>query len=218
MTKKIAVILSGCGFLDGSEIHEFVLTLLHLGKANADVSCFAPNKAQAKVVDHGTKSDTSDARNVLAESARIARCEILPLEELSANDFSAVIFPGGFGAALNLCDFAVKGAECTVEEQAGRVISEFHQARKPIGVICIAPVVAAKVLGDHGVELTIGNDVEIAQAIEKMGAVHIQKNVDEIHFDIANRVVSTPAYMLGQNIAEVEAGIFKLVRKIIELC
>lgn len=216
MTKKIAVVLAGCGFLDGSEIHESVTTLLHIYKNGAEARCYAPNISQKTVTNHFTKDAMSESRNVLVEAARIARGDILPLTELKTGDADALIFPGGYGAALNLCDFAQKGTESTVEPQVERVIREFYAAKKPLGFICIAPSFAAKVLGPHGVELTIGTDAATAQKLERMGARHVAKKADEIHVDEKNRVVSTPAYMLAKNIAEVDAGVSKLVSQVLK--
>ncbi|MBF0106954.1 MAG: isoprenoid biosynthesis glyoxalase ElbB [Deltaproteobacteria bacterium] len=218
MQKKIAVVLSGCGFLDGAEIHESVLTMLHVTKSGAALHCFAPDIKQTTVTSHLTRDSLGESRSVLAESARIARCDIGDLKKLDAKDFDAVIFPGGFGAALNLCNFGTKGADCTVHPEVERVINAFHQAKKPIGAICIAPAIVARVLGNKGVELTIGTDPGTAQTLEKLGARHVNKKVTEIHYDEKNRVATTPAYMLAQNIAEVDAGVSRLVAKIIEVC
>lgn len=214
MSKRIAVVLSGCGFMDGAEIHESVLTLLHLHEQNLTPHCFAPDKNQTKVVNHKTEQEENTPRNILTESARIARGQISPLSELKASDFDALVFPGGFGAALNLCDFAIKGPDCAVDADAERVIQEFYQAKKPIGAICIAPALIARVLGSQGVSLTIGHDEGTAQAIESLGAKHQNKKVDEIAVDDAHKIVSTPAYMLGQNPAEVGKGIKALIQKI----
>lgn len=212
---KIAVVLAGCGFLDGAEIHESVTTLLNLSKNGAAALCYAPNIQQKTVTNHFTRDAANETRNVLVEASRIARGEIKPLSELKVDDADAVIFPGGFGAALNLCDFAQNGENCTVEPQVERVIREFHAAKKPQGFICIAPSFAAKVLGAHQVELTIGSDTATAQKLEKMGAKHVNKKVDEIHVDEKNLVVSTPAYMLASTIAEVDAGVSKLVQQVL---
>lgn len=215
MKKTIAVVLAGCGFLDGAEIHESVTTLLNICKNGAEAKCYAPNIPQKTVTNHVTKDAMNESRNVLVEAARIARGDIKPLTELSANAADALIFPGGYGAALNLCDFAQKGAAGAVEPQVERVIREFHAAKKPLGFICIAPSFAAKVLGSHHVELTIGTDATTAQKLEQMGARHVAKNADEIHVDEKNLVVSTPAYMLAKNIAEVDAGVAKLVAQVL---
>lgn len=217
MVKKIAIVLSGCGVKDGSEIHESVLTLLAVVKAGATPLFFAPNASQTTVTNHLTGDSLGEKRNVLAESARIARGEIQDLTRLKASDADAVIFPGGFGAVLNLSDFAKAGPNCSVNAEVARVIQEFHAAKKPIGALCIAPALIAKVLGSKNVKLTVGTDVGTAQALEKMGATHENQPVTDICVDSANRIVSTPAYMLAKNIAEAEIGIMKLVGKIIEM-
>lgn len=216
--KKVGVVLSGCGVYDGSEIHEAVITLLALDKTKAQVICMAPDIAQLHVINHlkGEES-TGESRNVLVEAARIARGEIKDIKDFSANDIDALIFPGGFGAAKNLCDFALKGKDCMVNQKVERLVKEMHEAKKPMGFICIAPVIAAKVLGEHGPTLTIGSDEGTAAAIEAMGGKHVVKKVDEIEVCAGTRIVSTPAYMLGPGISDVAAGIEKLVYKVLEL-
>jgi enhancing lycopene biosynthesis protein 2 len=214
----IGVVLSGCGVYDGAEIHESVLTLLALDRAGADVVIMAPNVSQHHVVDHFIGEPVKSAdRNVLEESARIARGEIRDMAEIKVSDFDALIFPGGFGAAKNLCTFAFEGHNCTVNPEVDRLVRETHAARKTIGVICIAPAIVAKVLGDKGVAVTIGTDMDTAAAIEKTGAKHVSCTVDEIVVDEANKIVSTPAYMLASSIREAATGIEKLVAKVLDM-
>lgn len=216
--KRVGVVLSGCGIYDGSEIHEAVLTLLILDQAEAQIICMAPDIPQHHVIDHlKGKEAEGEARNVLTEAARIARGEIRDMKEVSAADLDALIFPGGFGAAKNLCNFAVKGKDCTVNAEVERLIGEMHAAKKPIGFICIAPVIAAKVLGEQHPTLTIGSDATTVGAVEAMGAKHVACAVDEIAVNEENKIVSTPAYMLGPSISHVARGIEKLVLKILEL-
>lgn len=217
MSKRVAVVLSGCGFLDGAEVNESVLTLLHLHKQKAKPFCFAPNRPQVQVTNHITKNNPSETRNILTESARIARGEIENMEKLNVNDFEALIFPGGFGAALNLCDFASKGPKCSLLPEVEKVILDFYNAQKPMGFICIAPALAAKCLGHKKVKLTIGTDPETASALEALGAQHTACKVDQICVDDFLKVVSTPAYMLGTNPYEVEHGIEKLVKAVLKL-
>lgn len=214
---KVAVVLSGCGFLDGAEIHESVCALLNLSRHGAEVSCFAPDEPQAHVVDH-SKAHAADgeSRNAMAEAARISRGDIHPLCSLHASDFDALVMPGGFGVAKNLCDFAFSGAGMNVEPQIERVIGEFHSAGKPMGLCCIAPILAAKLI--PGAALTLGAPSEASHAAESMGAKHIERPVHEIVVDDSNRLVTTPAYMYGDAaICDVEAGIAKLVEKTLEL-
>lgn len=220
---RVAVVLSGCGVFDGSEIQEAVSVLLHLSEAGVETRCFAPDIDQAHVVDH-LKGEPAQGmtRGVLTESARIARGNIQPLDQLNPADFDAVVFPGGFGAAKNLCSFAFDGAECTVNAEVQRVIKEFHAAEKPIGMCCIAPVLAAKVLGKAGggpgCEVTIGCDPDAASAIAAMGSTHVEHPVHEAQVDHANRLVTAPAYMYGDAaIHEVHAGIGQMVSKTLEL-
>ena len=207
--KKVAVVLSGCGVYDGTEIHEAVLTLFFLDRIGAEVHCFAPNMPQAHVINHLTGEPSEDeSRNVLVEAARIARGKIKSLIELKEADFDALILPGGFGAAKNLCTFAFEGADCTVIPEVERVLKEFNAARKPIGIICIAPVMGAKVLK---AEVTIGDDPGVAEAICALGGSHINKPVTEIHIDEKHNVITAPAYMYDAHIADVAEGIEKLV-------
>lgn len=218
MNKRVAVILSGCGFLDGAEIHESVLTLLYLDQAGADVTVASVDKSQMKVTDHHTGKDGGESRNVRAESARIARGEVREVRSLKADEFDAVILPGGFGAALNLSTFGTKGADCTVDESVAAFLREMNQQGKPIGAICIAPAVVARTFGaDLKPELTIGTDAGTAAALQEMGARHVDRPVTEIAVDTKNKIVSTPAYMLAQRISEAATGIEKCVGKVLEM-
>lgn len=214
MAKKVGVLLSGCGFLDGSEVHEAVLTLLYLDRAGAKVVCMAPAVDQREVVNHQTSGASKESRQVITEAARISRGNILDADHVKAGDLDALILPGGYGAAKNLCDFAVAGVNCAVHPGSERLVRELHQAKKPMGFICIAPVIAAKILGSFRPELTIGHDKDTAAALEKMGARHIPCDVDQIAVDPVNKLVSTPAYMLGPAISKVASGIEKLVSQI----
>ncbi|MBI4862366.1 MAG: isoprenoid biosynthesis glyoxalase ElbB [Candidatus Riflebacteria bacterium] len=217
--KKIGVVLGGCGVMDGAEIHESVFTLLAIDRAGAKAVCLAPNVPQMHVVNHATGQEaTGERRNVLEESARIARGEIKDLKTVKAADLDALVFPGGYGAAKNLCDFAVKGGDCTVQPEVARLVKEMRAAGKPMGFICIAPAIAAKVLGvEHHVQVTIGTDAGTAQKLVGMGARHVSCAVSEIAVDQANKVVTTAAYMLAQRISEVADGIDKLIKKLVEM-
>ncbi len=219
-SKKVGVVLAGCGWLDGAEIHEAVCTLLALDQRGAETIMMAPDVPQMHVVDHLAESPVENAqRNVLLESARIARGAVVDVATIQAEDLDALIIPGGFGAAKNLCDFAVNGPAMTVNPDVARLIRQMHGAKKPQGFICIAPAIAAKVLGpDHGVELTIGTDEGTAGAITAMGARHVNIQPGEFHVDGANNVISTPAYMLGPSIAKVHEGIDGLVGAVLSRC
>ena len=215
---RVGVILSGCGFKDGAEIHESVLTLLALDRAGVDVACFAPDIDQAKVVNHLTDEEMGETRNVLVESARIARGDIQDVKQADVDSLDALILPGGFGAAMNLCNFAEKGPEADVNEDVANLVRAVHAAGKPIGAICIAPALIAKVLGDDGSPtLTIGNDEGTAQALQACGAGHEDCPVDAFVVDLDARVVSTPAYMLGPGIKDVAAGIERCVDEVVKM-
>lgn len=216
MQKNVAVILSGCGVYDGAEIHESVLTLLRLDQRGAKVQCFAPDVPQLHVVNHYSGDEMDETRNVLIESARIARGKIRDVRELHVGDFDALILPGGFGAAKNLSDFAVSGPLCSVQPDVLRAAQSFARAGKPVGLMCIAPALAARIFGE-GVQCTIGNDHETAAALQQMGAVHLDSTVEEIVVDEAHKLVSTPAYMLAGSISEAAAGINKLVDRVLEM-
>merc|ERR1712168_1006397 len=221
---NIAVVLSGCGVYDGSEIHEASATLVHLSRNGAVSSMFAPNINQMHVIDHTKGEPMNETRNVLVESARIARGKIQSLDLLEAKNFDAVIFPGGFGAAKNLSTFAVDGTSCSVNDDVSRVLKAFHSEHKPIGLCCISPVLAAKVIS--GCEVTVGADTDedgkwpyagTAGAITSLGANHINKNVTEIHTDEANKIVTTPAFMCETAVHEIYDGIGEMVNKVVKM-
>lgn len=214
--KKVAIILSGCGVFDGAEIHESVLTLLAVETQGHTYQCFAPDVTQHHVVNHVTGEEMPETRNVMIEAARIARGEIKPLSELNVDEYDALLLPGGFGAAKNLCNFAFAGAESEMNQEVHSVCSAFAKASKPAGYICIAPAMMPKVYA-NGVKVTIGNDADTAAAIAQLGGDHVECPVDDIVVDEANKVVSTPAYMLANSLVEANAGISKLVAKVIEL-
>jgi enhancing lycopene biosynthesis protein 2 len=217
MAISVGVLLSGCGVFDGSEIQEAVLTLLALDREGAKIICTAPNCSQHHVLNHVNQEEMAENRNVLIESARIARGDIVDLEQVSAKQLDALIIPGGFGAAKNLSTFALKGPEATVHPQVQRILEEMSAANKPIGAICIAPATLTRALSAKSPEVTIGKDPGTATAIEVMGGKHHVCTVDDILVDEANKIVSTPAYMLGPGIKEVAVGIEKLVRRIISM-
>lgn len=217
---KVGVVLSGCGVNDGAEIHESVITMLFLDRAGAEMVLMAPNIDQLHVINHATgKEIEGESRNVLVESARIARGEIKDIVDVTSEDIDALIFPGGFGVAKNLCDYAMAGADCSVNPDVFRLVSEVHSAEKPIGVICISPAMMGKVMEKMGekVSLTIGNDEQTANDLITMGAKHVTCPVQEIVVDKEKKVVSTPAYMLAGRISEAADGIEKLVKEVLNL-
>ena len=216
---KVGVVLSGCGVYDGSEIHEAVCTLLALDRAGAEAVCMAPNVEQA-VVNHLTGEEVPGAtRNVLEESARIARGQISDIATVKAADIDALIFPGGFGAAKNLCSFAVKGPDCEVNPEVARLVREVVTAKKPLAAICIAPALVSKILGNDKLahKLTIGSDAATAGALESMGSKHVDCPVSNIVIDTENKLVSTPAYMLAKSIKEAAEGIEKAVEALLKM-
>jgi len=218
MAKRVGVLLSGCGVFDGTEIHEAVCTMLALDRAGAETVCMAPDRDQAAVVNHLNQAPQGEKRNVLVESARIARGKIRDVAQVRAEELDAVILPGGFGAARNLSTFADQGPKATVDEGTARLIREMHRAGKPVGALCIAPAVLAAVLGgDAHPELTIGTDEGTGKALEAMGARHVKTPVSDIVVDRRNKIVTTACYMLATRISQVADGADKLVRAVLEL-
>ena len=219
---RFAVVLSGCGVFDGSEIHEAVCTMLAIDEADGEYQCFAPNTWQAKTIDHFTGQSTAiagddDNRNVLAESARIARGNILDLSEFDARNFDAIVLPGGFGAALNWSNFAEKGSKCDINEEVQRALEDSYKQGIVIGAMCISPVVVARVLGKHKVKVTIGRDATVAAGIRQMGAKHEDKEAREVCVDEDNKIVTTPCYMLARSIKDVARGTQNLIDAMIDL-
>ena len=212
--KKFAVLLSGCGVFDGAEIHEATLSLLAIAQAGAEYEIFAPDMAQYHVVNHITGEVMNETRNVLVESARIARGKINSLSTFDASVFDAILFPGGFGVAKNLCTMAIDGSDCKVNAEVERVIKAMLQAKKPIGALCIAPALIAKVI--EGVRVTIGNDESTAGTIVAMGGTHVNTTHGEVIEDKDNRVFTTPCYMLDATILDIHDGANNIVNAIME--
>lgn len=218
--KRVAVVLSGCGVYDGSEIHEAVLTMYFLDKYGAELVMFAPDINQHHVINHLTGEESvGEKRNVLVESARIARGKISSLKDFNINEVDAVVFPGGFGAAKNLTTFAFDGADCKINDDVKRVVRDTVEAKKPLAAVCIAPVILAKALEGSKInpKLTIGSDEGVADVINRFGGQHINCPVKEAIVDKDNKIITTPAYMLGKSISEVALGIEEMVKNIFEL-
>lgn len=216
---KVGVILSGCGFLDGAEIYETVLTLLQLDKAGAEIVAMAPDKNQHHVVNHFKGEETGETRNVLVESARLMRGKIKNLNQVDASELDALILPGGFGVAKNFCSFAFEGPNCSFDNEIAKLILDVHNQGKPLGAICISPVLIAKIFEKiKSVKITIGNDEGIAEAVSSLNANHVICKEDDCVVDIENKIVTTPAYNIeGAKIANVEKGIAKLVSEVLKM-
>ncbi len=214
---KAAVILAGCGVKDGSEIHEATLTMFFLDQLGIKFECFSPDRDQHHVINHfNNEEEPKEKRNILFESARIARGQVTPIEKLRVKDFDAILYPGGFGSAKNLFSYAIKGNNFEVFPDISRVVLDAHKSKIIQGFICIAPVMAAKLIPN--VRLTIGNDGDIATLIESFGAIHQPCTVNNIVWDETNKVVSTPAYMIGPSIKDIGSGIQLLCQTIYEKC
>lgn len=212
----VAIVLSGCGFLDGSEIYETVSTLLSLDKRDIKYRCFAPNIPQHRVINYLSGEPMDETRNVLVEAARLSRGDIEDIATADATEFDAIIFPGGFGAATNLCDFASKGTDYTVNAAVKKFATQFVAQGKPLGFVCIAPALIPAICG-KGITLTIGNDPSTATTLENMGAKHVTCDARNMVVDSEHKIVTTPAYMLATRISEVAEGVDKLVAEVLRL-
>ncbi|CAF0838674.1 unnamed protein product [Adineta ricciae] len=230
-SRTVAVVLSGCGVYDGSEIHEASACLVHLSRHNALVQIFAPDVAQKHVINHLTGEPMPETRNVLTESARIARGgqNISSLDKLQVNQFQAIILPGGFGAAKNLSTFAFDGEKMTVNEQLEKVLKDFYRSRKPIGMCCISPVIAAKLI--PGAQLTLGKMKNLTDneaknvfpysgavmSARQMGADTKECDVNEVCVDKQHRLVTTPAFMKNAAFHEIFDGIGLMIEKVVQM-
>lgn len=216
MTKpKFAVILSGAGVYDGSEIHEAVLTLLAIDRQGGTSQCFAPDTAQHDVINHLTGQPMAESRNALVEAARIARGRVKPLADFQPSAFDALILPGGFGAAKTLSSFAMDGSECSVHPEVEQAIQAMARSGKPVGALCISPVLLVRVLGD--LEVTIGSDSGTASAIEEMGGRHRTTGHGDVVVDAARKVVTSPCYMLDATVSQIADGADAAVKALIEM-
>lgn len=212
--KKFAIILAGCGVYDGAEIHEATLSMLAIMAQGCSYQCFATDIKQHHVINHLNGEEMNESRNVLVESARIARGDVKNITEFQATDFDALLMPGGFGVAKNLCNFAFKGSNCEVNADVEQVIKQMHEAGKPIGALCISPVLVSKVLGE--VKLTLGQDQDAIDNVEKMGSQHIKTTHGEVIVDEKNKIFTTPCYMLDANILQINEGATNIVKAILD--
>jgi enhancing lycopene biosynthesis protein 2 len=212
--KKFAVILAGCGVYDGAEIHEATLSMWAIMKQGATYEVFAPGKPQMHVVNHLTGEEMPESRNVLVESARIARGKIYPLSTYDPSGFDALLLPGGFGVAKNLCNFALKGAEMSVDPEVEKALRSTAAAGKPIGALCISPVLLSKVFGD--VRITVGQDPSSVEAVEKMGSRHVRTTHGDVVMDERHKLFTTPCYMLDANIVQIGEGAENIVKAILD--
>jgi enhancing lycopene biosynthesis protein 2 len=224
--KKVAVILSGCGVYDGSEIHESVSVFLAMSQLGVDVECYAPDIKQHHVVNHLTGEEESESRSVLAESARIARGKVTPLADFNIHPFHALVLIGGFGAAKNLTTWAFDGPESEINEEVKCCVKAFHEAKKPILALCVAPVVLAKSLEDESVTISLGStklpanyDIESFNAgVESLGLKTKNCAIDDICVDNDHKIITTPCYMMEGSLAQMYKGIYKGCEKLIKLC
>ncbi len=215
--KRVGVVISGCGFMDGAEIQETVAALAALDNHGLKAVCFAPDVDQMHVVNHFTKSVAEgETRNVLVESARIARGNISPLKENSLDDLDAVLLPGGFGAAKNLSDYAVKGVEMEILPVLETVLRKIVQAGKPIGALCISPVLLVKILQGKSPQLTLGAAGPDSENLEKLGGRHQITNHEEIVVDQEFKLITGPCYMLDASVGNIIKGADAVVAKLKE--
>lgn len=212
---KFAIILSGCGVYDGAEIHESTMTMLAIDKNGGKYDIFAPDVSQHHVINHLNGEEMDEKRNVLIEAARIARGDIKPLNKYNPSDYDALILPGGFGVAKNLCTYAIDGVDFKIDTVVEKALKSTHEAGKPIGALCISPVLLAGIFS--GADLTIGKDKNTAADIEKLGSVHIEAGPGEVVIDNSNRIVTNPCYMLDSRISEIAEGAENVVKAIMEM-
>jgi len=213
--KSIAVILSGSGNQDGSEIHEATLTLWAIHKNGADYQCYAPDIMQHHVLNHLTGKEMDETRNVLIESARIARGNVKNLEKFDQTKHDALVIPGGLGAVKNLSSFAFEGEHCKVNAEVKRAVQQMTEADKPIGALCIAPVLLAKIIDD--VLITVGQNPDVIKKVNTMGGRHETTVQGEITVDSIRKLVTTPCYMLEARVDQIGDGADKLIQKILQL-
>jgi enhancing lycopene biosynthesis protein 2 len=213
--KKFAVIIAGCGVYDGAEIHEATLTLWAIDKLGHQYDIFAPDIPQHHVINHLTGEAMQEKRNVLVESARIARGKIKPLDKLITEYYDALVLPGGFGVAKNLSTFAFEGANCDINADLNNVVRHFAASGKPIGGLCIAPAILAVILRE--VEVTIGKDPSTIEQIEKSGAKHVVTDHGEVYFDEETNLFTTPCYMLDASISQIADGVEAIIGAMVEL-
>lgn len=221
MAKRVGLLLSGCGVYDGAEIHESVSAMLALDRAGAEIICMAPDIPQHHVINHLAGQEAKgEARNVLVEAARIARGNIKNIKDVKVSDIDALVIPGGFGSAKNFSTYAFDGEKCKLNPDVARLIREVVRAKKPLGAICITPVIVAKAFEGEKEkpELTIGTDKATGANIEKMGSINFECPVTGFHVDRVNKIVSTPAYMMATRISQVYEGVEKLVNAVLALC
>jgi len=225
--KKIAVLLHGNGVYDGTEIHEAVLSLLAIAENGGEAVCFAPNINQYHVIDHTTGEEMNETRNILVESARIARGNIIDIKDLKVSDVDGLVMPGGFGTAKNLTKWAFDGPEGEIDKDVKRVITEFVSAKKPIVGLCMSPTTIAKALEDkeYSVNLTVGTTKEkspyeieaISEGMNSLGHKAEMKSISEISFDEKSNIITAPCYMMEASIVDVRNNIKQAVDKLFSL-
>jgi len=220
---KVAVILSGSGVYDGSEIQESLFTLLAISENKGTYECFAPDKKQFHVINHLTGEVTNEERNVLVESARVARGKVQNITSLNVNEFEGLVIPGGYGVAKNLNEWAISGHESEIDSSISKVINEFYDAKKPIVALCISPTLIAQALKNKTkVSLTVGNTKDknaegikaVQKGIESLGAEIIEKEITEVHVDLENKIISAPCYMLDCDLYDIRLNTKQAVDKL----
>ncbi len=215
--KKIALLLSGCGYLDGTEVTECVSTIIKLSELGTKWTPFSISKSYSPTSHFAPEHSPPGPLNCLEESARITRSQMTDLKEIRVKDYDALVIPGGYGVAKNFCSWALDGPSCSVDKNVKSVIEEFHSLSLPIGAWCIAPALVSRVLGQHNIQVTIGNDTETAAGIEKTGAIHVPCSVTDFVTDRENKIISTPAYMLQAQPHEVFQGISSALKELWEM-
>lgn len=224
---KIGVLLSGSGVYDGSEIQEAVLTLLAIEEIEAEAICISIDKPQHHVINHLNGEEMNDSRNMLIESARIARGNIKNINDVSPNDIDAMVIPGGFGAAKNFTSWAFNGSDGEILPEVKLLLVNLINIGKPIAALCVSPVVLAKALEGSTITptLTIGTDKEpspyditaFTDGLQKTGMQTEMKSVREINIDVKNKIISAPCYMMEASIVDVRKNIRSAIEALRDL-
>ena len=195
MSKKVAIILSGCGGLDGSEIGETICSILALEGGGFSWKAFSMDKLQKKVISALSMKEMNEKRNMMEESARITHGKIEDISKLEVNEFDVLWLPGGYGMVCSFSDIGEKGENGSVSSEISTVIKKFHEQKKIIVGICIAPSVIAKSLEKVQLTITLGEAENFYSLLKRLG--HNPKKVtsSEFIYDKEHKIYSTPAYM-----------------------
>ena len=201
---KFAMILSGCGGMDGSEVHEAVSLMIAVKQLGCKYTCFALNEPQKYVInvnhDIGTQQQTSETRNMLLEAGRLNHGLIHDLKKLNVSQFDGLVLPGGYGTGTSLSNFiecdgqtCKKNIDYIVKDEIKDVIQEFNKQKKPIFAGCMAPILVNGSL--TGVTIMTDIGLYTKEIIEKHKNSYKVCNAGEVCVDFENKIVTVPFYM-----------------------